>query len=302
MGNSDKLEATDGQRLAEPAPIGRPQIGRPKIGRRGALASGLIAGLTLATARVEAQVINTDAVGLDAGEVRIPVGGDQVPAYYAKPDHGGPFPIILVTEEIFGVHHYIQDICRRLAKVGYLGIAPELYWRFPELGQLTSGADIMSQVVSKTPDADVMRDLDGAAAWTAAHGGDGQRLAVIGFCRGGRDVWLYAAHNPKLRAAVAWYGPLGGQTSPIQPRTALDVAGEIHCPLLGLYAGQDPSSSPAQIAEAEAKAKEAGQTVEIIVYPDAPHGFHADYRPSYRKADAENGWQRMLAWLHRYDA
>ena len=273
-----------------------------RIGRRGALASGLIAGLTLATARVEAQVINTDTVGLDAGEVRVAVGADQVPAYYAKPDHGGPFPIILVTEEIFGVHHYIQDICRRLAKLGYLAVAPELYWRFPDLGQMTSSAEIMSRVVSKTPDADVMRDLDGAASWAAAHGGDARRLAVIGFCRGGRDVWLYAAHNPGLRAAVAWYGPLGGQTSPIQPATALDVAGEIRCPLLGLYGGLDPSSSPAQIQAAEAKAEAAGRTVEIIVYPDAPHGFHADYRPSYRQADAEDGWRRMLAWLRRYGA
>ncbi|HTU54010.1 MAG TPA: dienelactone hydrolase family protein [Acetobacteraceae bacterium] len=273
-----------------------------RIGRRGALASGLIAGLTLATARVEAQVINTDTVGLDAGEVRVAVGADQVPAYYAKPDRAGTFPIVLVVEEIFGVHHYIQDICRRLAKLGYLAIAPELFWRFPDLAQLTSSAEIMSQVVSKTPDADVTRDLDGASAWAAAHGGDARRLAVIGFCRGGRDVWLFAAHNARLRAAVAWYGPLGGKTSPIQPETALDVAGAIHCPLLGLYGGQDPSSTPAQIAEAQAKAKASGRTVEIIVYPDAPHGFHADYRPSYRKADAEDGWRRMLAWLHRYDA
>ncbi len=274
----------------------------PLIGRRGTLASGLIAGLTLATARVEAQVINTGTAGLDAGEVRVAVGADRIPAYCARPDHGGPFPVILVIEEIFGVHHYIQDICRRLARLGYLAVAPELYWRFPDLGKLTSSAEIMSQVVSKTPDAEVMRDLDGAAGWAAAHSGDEQRLAVIGFCRGGRDVWLYAAHAPDLKAAVAWYGPLGGKTSPIQPQTALDVAGEIRCPLLGLYAGQDPSSPPAEIREAEAKARAAGRTVEIIVYPDAPHGFHADYRPSYRKADAEDGWTRMLAWLRRYGA
>lgn len=247
-------------------------------------------------------MINTDTVGLDAGEVRVAVGADQVPAYYAKPDRAGTFPIVLVVEEIFGVHHYIQDICRRLAKLGYLAIAPELYWRFPDLAQLTSSAEIMSQVVSKTPDADVMRDLDGASSWAEAHGGDARRLAIIGFCRGGRDVWLYAAHNARLRAAVAWYAPLGGKTSPIQPETALDVAGAIHCPLLGLYGGQDPSSTPAQIAQADAEAKAGGRTVEIIVYPDAPHGFHADYRPSYRKADAEDGWRRMLAWLHRYDA
>ena len=273
---------------------------RYPVSRRDVLASGLIAGLTLATTRVEAQVITTDTVGLRAGEVRVLVGGNEVPAYCAKPDHGGPFPIVLVIEEIFGVHHYIQDICRRLAKVGYLGIAPEIYWRFPDLGTMTSSSEIVRQVIMKTPDADVMHDLDGAASWAAAHGGDLRRLAVIGFCRGGRDVWLYAAHNPDLRAAVAWYGPLGGTPSVIQPKTALDVAGDIHCPLLGLYAGQDSSSTPQQIAAAEVKAKAAGRTVQIIVYPDAPHGFHADYRPSYRKADAEDGWKRMLAWLRRY--
>jgi carboxymethylenebutenolidase len=285
--------------MGEFAGLERYPIGR-RIGRRGVLASGLISGLTLAATRVEAQAINTDTVGLDAGEVRVAVGADQVPAYYAKPDHGGPFPIVLVLEEAFGVHHYIKDICRRLAKVGYLGIAPELYWRFPDLGKMTSSAEIFSKVIMKTSDASIMADLDGAAAWAGGHGGDPQKLAVIGFCRGGRGVWLYAAHSPDLRAAVAWYGPLGGTPTPIQPQTALDVAGEIRCPLLGLYAGQDSSSSPAQIAAAEAKAKAAGKTVEIVVYPDAPHGFHADYRPSYRKADAEDGWKRMLAWLHRY--
>jgi carboxymethylenebutenolidase len=273
---------------------------RYPIGRRGAVAGGLISGLTLATTRVEAQAIDTKPLGLDAGETRVPVGADQVPAYYAKPNHGGPFPVVLVLEEIFGVHHYIQDLCRRLGKAGYLAVAPELYWRFPDLGKMTSAAEIFSQVIMKTSDASVAADLDGAAAWAESHGGDPKALAVVGFCRGGRDVWLYAAHNPNLRAAVAWYGPLGGTRTSIQPQTALDVAGEIHCPLLGLYAGQDSSSSPAQIAAAEAKAKAAGRTVEIIVYPDAPHGFHADYRPSYRKADAEDGWRRMLAWLHRY--
>jgi carboxymethylenebutenolidase len=273
---------------------------RYPIGRRGVLASGLVSGLTLATKRVEAQVITTDTVGLAAGEVRLSVGGNEVPAYYAKPERGGPFPVIVVIEEIFGVHHYIQDICRRLAKEGYLGIAPEIYWRFPDLATMTSSSEIFRQVIMKTPDADVMRDLDAAAAWAAADGGDARRLAVIGFCRGGRDVWLYAAHNPDLRAAVAWYGPLGGTPSAIQPKTALDVAGDIHCPLLGLYAGQDSSSTPQQIAAAEANAKAAGKTVQIIVYPDAPHGFHADYRPSYRKADADDGWTRMLAWLRLY--
>ncbi len=277
---------------------------RYPLARRGLLASGLVSGLTLATTRVEAQVITTDTKGLVAGEVRVMAGSDEVPAYYAKPDHGGPFPIVLVAEEIFGVHHYIRDLCRRLAKQGFLGIAPELYWRFPDLAKMTSVQQIVQEVTAKTPDSSVTADLDAAAAWAAGHGGDRGKLAVIGFCRGGRDVWLYAAlaahPDLTLRAAVAWYGPLDGPRTPIQPETALDVAGKIQCPLLGLYAGQDSSSTPAEIAEAKARAKAAGKTVEIIVYPDAPHGFHADYRPSYRKADAEDGWQRMLAWLHRY--
>ncbi len=277
---------------------------RYPLARRGLLASGLVSGLTLATTRVEAQVITTDTKGLAAGEVRVMAGRDEVPAYYAKPDHGSPFPIVLVVEEIFGVHHYIRDVCRRLAKQGFLGIAPELYWRFPALGKMTSVQQIVQEVTAKTPDSSVIADLDAAAAWAAGHGGDRGKLAVIGFCRGGRDVWLYAAlaahPDLTLRAAVAWYGPLDGPRTAIQPETALAVAGKIQCPLLGLYAGQDSSSTPAEIAEAKARAQAAGKTVEIIVYPDAPHGFHADYRPSYRKADAEDGWQRMLAWLHRY--
>ncbi|MDA8050756.1 MAG: dienelactone hydrolase family protein [Rhodospirillales bacterium] len=275
------------------------------LARRGVVQGGLVAGLTMATTRVEAQVIDTDAKGLVAGEVRVSQGGAEVPAYYAKPDHGGPFPIVLVVEEIFGVHHYIRDICRRLGKAGYFGIAPELYWRFPDLAKMTSAGEIFSRVIAKTPDASVMEDLDAAAQWAGRHGGDPGRLGVVGFCRGGRDVWLYAAHDAPsglhLRAAVAWYGPLDGPRTPIQPETALDVAGDIRCPLLGLYAGKDPSSAPEEIQAAEARAKAAGKTVRIIVYPDAPHGFHADYRPSYRKADAEDGWERMLAWLQRFD-
>ncbi|MGH7067489.1 MAG: dienelactone hydrolase family protein [Acetobacteraceae bacterium] len=272
--------------------------------RRGALAGGLISGLTIATTRALAQEITTDTNGLAAGEIKLALAGGEMPAYYAKPEQGGPFPIVLVVEEIFGVHHYIRDICRRLAKAGFLGIAPELYWRFPELASMTSSQQIFREVTAKTPDSSVITDLDAAAAWAAGHGGDGTRLAVIGFCRGGRDAWLYAAEEAHpgldLRAAVAWYGPLDGPRTPIQPATALDVAAKIRCPLLGLYGRKDPSSTSAKIREAEVRAKAAGKTVEIHVYPDAPHGFHADYRPSYRKADAEDGWQRMLAWLHRY--
>ncbi len=272
------------------------------LSRRAALAGGLVCGLTIATTRALAQEITTDTEGLTAGEIRIAVADGEMPAYYARPGQGGPFPIVLVVEEIFGVHHYIRDICRRLAKVGYLGIAPELYFRFPELAKLTSSQQISREVTSKTPDSSVMADLDAAASWAAGHGGEGAKLGVIGFCRGGREVWLYAAEGAHpgldLRAAVAGYGPLGGARTANQPATALDVAAKIRCPLLGLYGGEDPSSTPAEIKETEARAAAAERTVEIHVYPDAPHGFHADYRPSYRQADAEDGWRRMLAWLH----
>ncbi|HUZ62712.1 MAG TPA: dienelactone hydrolase family protein [Acetobacteraceae bacterium] len=278
-----------------------PGLTRFPLARRGFVGSGLIAGFTLATARAEAQAIHTDSTGLADGEIRIDTPHGQIPGYHARPAGTGKYPIIVLAEEIFGVHEYIRDVCRRLAKLGAVAVAPELYSRFPGFRKMTNGSEITRQVISKAPDALVMNDLDGAAAWAATHHGDTARMGVVGFCRGGRDTWLYAAHNPNLKAAVAWYGPLGGVRTKIQPQTALDVAGDIHCPLLGLYAGpQDTSSTPQQIAEAEAAAKKAGKIVQIVVYPDAPHGFHADYRPSYRKADAEDGWRRMQAWFHRY--
>ena len=266
-------------------------------GRRHFVMTGLIAGLTLATTRVEAQAIHTDAAGLAAGETRLPVADGELPAYYARPEGAGPFPIVLVIEEIFGVHEYIRDICRRLAKQGYLAVAPELYARIADLSKMSDVHRIIQDVILKAPDAQVLSDLDAAASWAAAYGGDASRLAVTGFCRGGRDVWLYAAHNPALRAAVAWYGPIAGATSAIQPRTAGDVAAELKCPLLGLYGGQDASIKVADVQAAAARARAAGQDVQITAYPDAPHGFHADYRPSYREADAKDGWQRMLAFF-----
>jgi carboxymethylenebutenolidase len=270
------------------------------LARRGFMMSTLISGFTLATTRVDAQAIHTDSAGLEAGEVSIPVSDGKLPGYAARPRGAGPFPIVLVNEEVFGVHEYIKDTCRRLAKQGYLAVAPEIYARHGDLSKMTDLQQIIRDVISKTPDAEVMGTLDATVAWAGGNHGDHARLGVTGFCRGGRNTWLYAAHNPNLKAAVAWYGPLGGTTSPIQPSTALDVAWQIKCPLLGLYAGQDQSSSAAQIQEAEQRAKAAGKTVEIVIYPDAPHGFHADYRPSYRRADAEDGWKRMLAWFKQY--
>ena len=270
--------------------------------RRGFMMTSLIAGLTMATARVEAQAIHTDSTGLEAGEISIPVADGVLPGYVARPRGNGPFPIVLVNEEIFGVHEYIKDVCRRLAKHGYLAVAPECYARHGDLSKMTDVQAIVRDVIAKTPDAEVMSDLDAAATWAAQKDhGDPRRLAVIGFCRGGRNTWLYAAHNPALKAAVAFYGPIGGRPSPIQPRTALEVAGEINCPLLGLYGGQDASIPVSQVREAEARGKDAGKAVEIVIYPDAGHGFHADYRPSYQPETAADAWNRALSWLDKYD-
>jgi len=268
------------------------------LSRRGFVMTSLMSGLTLATTRVEAQVIHTDAVGIEAGEVKIPAGDGPMPAYRAVPEGAGPFPIVLVIEEIFGVHDYIKDICRRLAKAGYCAVAPELYARQGDLSTMTDPKVIIRDVIAKTPDAQWIGDLDATTAWAAsAAKGDPQRLAVMGWCRGGRDVWLYAAHRRDLRAAIAWYGPLGGERTDIQPRTAGDVAAEINAPLLALYGGADTGIPVSSAKEARDRAVAAGKSVELVIYPDAPHGFHADYRPSYRREAAEDGWTRALAFL-----
>jgi carboxymethylenebutenolidase len=228
------------------------------------------------------------------------VADGKLPVYYARPASGTDFPIVLVNEEIFGVHGYIQDVCRRFAKLGYMAIAPEIYFRNAEFPKMTDAQQIMRDVIFKTPDAEIWSDLDAALGWAEQNHGDAKRIAEVGFCFGGRNTWLYAAHNPDLKAAVAFYGLLKTPTSDIKPKIALDIADQIHCPLLGLYGGQDQSIPADLIHQAEDKAKAAGKTVEVVIYPDAPHGFHADYRPSYRKADAEDAWNRTIAWFKRY--
>lgn len=273
---------------------------RYPFARRSFVMTSLISGLTLATTRVEAQAVHTDTEGLDAGEVQIPVQGGNMPAYCARPAKGTSFPIILVNEEIFGVHDYIQDVCRRFAKLGYLAIAPEIYFRNPDFPKMTDAQQIMREVIFKTPDAEIWSDLDATLAWASHNHGDASRMGEIGFCFGGRNTWEYAAHNPNLKAAVAFYGHIKNPTSDIKPKTVLDIADQIHCPLLGLYGGQDPSNPVDVVHQAEAKAKAAHKIVEIVIYPDAPHGFHADYRPSYREADAKDAWNRALAWFKRY--
>jgi carboxymethylenebutenolidase len=272
------------------------------IARRGLMMTALISGLTLATTRVDAQAIHTDSAGLVAGEVKIPTADGMLPGYFARPQGAGPFPVMVVIEEIFGVHEYIKDVCRRFARAGYAAVAPELYARIGDLSKMTDAGQIVRQVISRAPDATVMTDLDSAAAFAAANHGDPGRLGVNGFCRGGRATWLYAVHNPRLKAAVAWYGPVAGATSPIQPHNPIDVSAGLKCPLLGLYGGQDGSISQADVQATAAKARAAGGTVEIVVYPDAGHGFHADYRPSYNARDAADGWARALAWFRKYGA
>jgi carboxymethylenebutenolidase len=271
------------------------------LGRRGFVMTSLMTGFTLATVRAEAQVIHTDTTGLTVGEVQIPVSDGALPAYVARPADAPMPPVVIVIEEIFGVHEYIKDVCRRLAKLGYLAVAPELYARLADLSSMTDPAEIMQKVILKAPDATMLSDLGAAVDWAVAHHGDPKRVATIGFCRGGRDVWLFAEHDPRLKAAVAFYGPVAGPTSAIQPRNPIDLAGALKCPLLGLYGGKDGSIRPADVYAAQARAKATGQPVEIVYYADAGHGFHADYRPSYNRADAEAAWARAIAWLHAYD-
>ena len=260
----------------------------------------LAAGFTLAVHPIYAQVINTDGKGLVAGEVKIPVEDGEIPAYRAMPATGKNFPIVLVLQEIFGVHEHIQDICRRFAKLGYLAIAPEMFARLGDVSQLSNIQEIR-KVVSKVPDAQAMSDLDATVAWAASSAkGNINKLGITGFCWGGRIVWLYAAHNPKVKAGVAWYGRLVGENTPLTPKHPVDIAAGLKVPILGLYGGND-DGIPVETVEQMRKAlKGGGNTSEIVLYPDTPHAFFADYRPSYRKEQAEDGWKRLQAWFKQH--
>lgn len=270
--------------------------------RKFIIVSTLTAGFALAVHPISAQVITTDTKGLVAGEVKIPVKDGEIPAYRAVPASGKNFPTVLVLHEIFGVHEHIQDICRRFAKLGYLAIAPELFARQGDVSQLSDIQEIRSKVVSKVPDAQVISDLDATVAWAASSAkGNINKLGITGFCWGGRIVWLYAAHNPKVKAGVAWYGRLVGESTPLTPKHPVDIAAELKVPVLGLYGGSD-NGIPVETVEQMRQALEAGDSAsEIIVYPDTPHAFFADYRPSYRKEQAEDGWKRLQAWFKKND-
>ena len=260
----------------------------------------LVAGFTLAAGPVSADAIITDMNGLDAGQVDIPVADGKVPAYRARPAGKHNLPVVLVIQEIFGVHEHIKDLCRRLAHGGYYAIAPSLYARQGDPGKydMAHVMDLLKDIVSKVPDAQVMSDLDATVAFAKSERADISKLAITGFCWGGRVVWLYAAHNPKLNAGVAWYGPLAGTDSELRPHTAIELAADIKAPVLGLYAGLDQNITADNIAAMGAALTAAGNTrSHIDVFADAQHGFNADYRPSYNEKDAKEGWSRMLAWF-----
>jgi carboxymethylenebutenolidase len=268
--------------------------------RREFVVTSLAAGFALAVQPVSAQTITTDAAGLVAGEIKIPVTGGELPGYRAVPDKGGPFPVVLVVQEVFGVHEHIRDICRRFAKLGYLAVAPELYARQGDVSKLAEIKDIIS-IVSKVPDAQVMSDLDAATAWAQKSGnGNTAKLGITGFCWGGRIVWLYAAHNPSLKAGVAWYGRLVGQPNELQPKNPIDLVAELKAPVLGLYGGDDPGIPLDTVERMRQALKAANNPSEIVVYPNTPHGFHADYRPSYRPEQAKDGWKRLQDWFKKY--
>ena len=272
-----------------------------RLDRRGFVKTSLGAGFAAAVLPVQAQtLITTDTQGLTAGEVKIPTrdGEAAIPAFRAQPAGKTGLPTVLVVQEIFGVHEYIKDITRRLAKLGYLAIAPELYARHGDVSTM-SVPDIVANVVSKVRDEQVMADLDATATWAAKNGGGG-KLGITGFCWGGRIVWMYAAHNPSLAAGVAWYGPVVRAYLP-GDKSAFDVASEIKAPVLGLYGGADGGIPNDTVEKMRAALKSAGNTrSELILYPDTPHAFHADYRPSYRKEQAEDGWKRLTAWFRQY--
>ncbi|MEW6131499.1 MAG: dienelactone hydrolase family protein [Acidobacteriota bacterium] len=270
--------------------------------RRQFVRTTLATGFAFAVQPIAAQTqIVTDATGLVAGEVKIPVKDGEIPAYRAMPEKGKSFPVALVVQEIFGVHEHIKDICRRFAKLGYLAIAPELYARQGDVSNIAM--DKVMEIVRKVPDSQVMSDLDATVAYAKSTGkGKTDHLGITGFCWGGRIVWLYAAHNPKVKAGVAWYGRLVGQPTDLTPKHPIDVAASLKVPVLGLYGGSDQGIPNDTVEKMRAALKAANSKSEIVLYPDTPHGFHADYRQSYRKEQAGDGWRRLQEWFKKHGA
>jgi len=273
---------------------------RVELNRRDMVVSGLAAGFALAVQPISAETISTSSEGLTASDVKIPVGDDSIPGYRAMPSKGGPFPVVLVVQEIFGVHEHIKDVCRRFAKLGYFAIAPELYYRQGDVSKLKS-IDEIRPIVAKVPDQQVMADLDAAVEFAQKSGkGDVAKLGITGFCWGGRIVWLYSAHSKQLKAGVAWYGRLVGDPTPNTPKHPVNIAADLNAPVLGLYGGKDQGIPLESVEQMRTALKAAKVDAQIIVYPDSPHAFFADYRPSYKEDDAKDAWQKLQAWFKQH--
>lgn len=271
----------------------------PFVDRRSFIKTAIGLGFAAAAGPINAKVIRTDTVGLIDGEFELDIGGKKIPAYMAQPKDKGDLPIIIVISEIFGLHEHIADVARRFAKMGYMAIAPELFIRQGQPGDYDNIAQLMKEVVSKVPDEQVIGDLDAFVAWAKRNGGNADKLGVVGFCWGGRFSWLYAAHNPSVKAAVAWYGRLvpDGAPTPLSPQNPIDIAPTLTVPVLGLYGGKDPGISQASIQQMkDALAKGSSQS-EFVVYPKAGHAFYADYRPSYMPDEAKDSWKHATEWL-----
>ena len=289
----EPIATQDIEGMMKPAPFSRRDILTA--------AAAAAAGYALAAGPVQADAIKTDKAGLKAGAAKIPVTGGEMPAYFARPDGAANPPVILVAMEVFGLHEYIKDVTRRLAKLGAFAVAPDYYFRSGvDLTKITDFKELMP-IVNAKPDAELTADLDAAVAWAKSQGGDTSRLGIVGFCRGGRAVWIYAAHNAGLKAGVAFYGSLSDPPNPVWPKSPIQLAPEMKAPVLGLYGEADQGIPVAQVEEMRAALKAAGKTADFKIYPGAPHAFHADYRASYRKEAAEDAWNRMEAWFKTYD-
>ncbi|MBA5636285.1 dienelactone hydrolase family protein [Duganella sp. LX20W] len=271
------------------------------VDRRDFLKVALGTGFAVAALPVVAQnVIKTDTVGLTAGTLHLNVNGQTVPVYRAQPEGKTNLPVIVVVSEIFGVHEHIADVARRFAKLGYLALAPELFVRQGDPSKAASIADLQRDIIAKTPDAQVMGDIDATFAWAKANGGNPDKMGITGFCWGGRIAWMYAAHNPQLKAAVAWYGRLVGEANAMTPTYPIDIAPQLKVPVLGLYGLKDPGISQDSIARMKEALNRAGNKSQFVVYPNSGHAFHADYRPSYVEADAKDAFARAIAWFREH--
>lgn len=273
---------------------------RVELNRRHMMVGSLAAGFALAVQPISAETITTSSDGLTASDVKIPVGDETIPGYRAMPAKGGPFPVVLVVQEIFGVHEHIKDICRRFARLGYFAIAPELYFRQGDVSKLKT-IDEIRPIVAKVPDQQVMADLDACVDFAQKSGkGDVAKLGITGFCWGGRVVWLYAEHSKQLKAGVAFYGRLVGDPTQNTPKHPVNLAADLHAPVLGLYGGKDQGIPVETVEQMRTALKAAKVDSQIVVYPEAQHAFFADYRPSYKEDDAKDAWQRLLAWFKKY--